>query len=79
MFLFCHNISITAAQWRTVILSRVMKTSMLWVINECDMQYFTGRKNFWCEVVTFSCNVLVIKTNFCPRFLLISLKKKVII
>ena len=39
------------------------------------MQYFTLRKKFWCEIVTFSHNVMVIKTNFCLRFLLISLKK----
>ena len=33
----------------------------------------TGKK--FCEIVTFSRNVMVIKTNFRPRFLLISLKK----
>ena len=39
------------------------------------MQYFTGRKKFFCEIVIFSRYVMVIKTNFHPRFLLISLKK----
>ena len=32
-------------------------------------------KKFLGEIVTFSRNVIVIKTNFRPRFLLISLKK----
>ena len=39
------------------------------------MQYFTGRKKYLCEIVTFSRNIMVIKTNLRPRFLLISLKK----
>ena len=40
------------------------------------MQYFTGWKKFLREIVTFSRNVMVIKINFCPRFLFISLKNK---
>ena len=35
-----------------------------------------GRKKFLFEIVTFSRNVMVIKKNFCPKFLLISIKKR---
>ena len=37
---------------------------------------FYRQERFLCEIVIFSRNVMVIKTNFCPRFLLISVKQK---
>ena len=33
-------------------------------------------KNFLCEIVTFSRNVMMIKTNFCPKFLLTGMSLK---
>ena len=39
------------------------------------MQYFTGRKKILCEILIFSPNVMVFKTNFHLRFIVISKKK----
>ena len=39
------------------------------------MQYFTGRKKFLYKILIFSPNIMVFKTNFCPRFKVISKNK----
>ena len=39
------------------------------------MQYITSRKKILCEILIFSPNIMVFKTNFRPKFKVISKKK----